>query len=523
MKFNIRRKITFEKQLIGRALLITSLPLILSYTTLLYSKLEDIENNTKIELRQIGNYVSESDLVKNKLELKENDYTIQKYTKDLIRNFNDIDIIVVADMTGKKYSHLDENQIGQVFIGQDKEDALNNGKEYYSLMQGSMGKTLRWFQPIYDEDRQIGFVMVGKYYKDIMVMNSNIKIAYSIQFIFILGMAIIASKLLAGKVKRAMHNMEPYEISKLYTEKKIIINTVNEGIIALNKNNEITEINRGCYELIEGFHVEKVISKLSKYINSHKEFEMKEFIIQGKKLFISIKSIKNDKEYLGAVITLIDKNNISKLAKEITGVDEVVKNLRANVHEFKNNLYVILGLLQLKKYKDAEEYILKIRQLQKNNSDKFNNIDDCYVRALLLSRELVARERKITLILTEESFLFENHKIVDSLDLITIIGNLIENGFESCSQSHKNDMFVKISLYEDDEVIEIQVEDNGIEINKDIRESIFHEGISSKGENRGTGLYLVKNRVELYNGSIEIDEFRSSKVFVIIISKGENE
>ncbi|AOR24335.1 ATP-binding protein [Clostridium taeniosporum] len=523
MKINIKRKITFEKQLIAIALLITSLPLILSYTNLLFSKLEDIENNTKTELQEIANYIGGSDLVKNKLEFRQNDYTIQKYTKDIIRNFKDIDIIVIADITGEKYSHLDENQIGEKFIGKDKKDVLESGEMYYSLMQGSMGKTLRWFQPIYNKDKQVGFVMVGKYYKDIVIINSKIKITYTIQFILILGIAIIASKLLAVKVKKAMHNMEPYEISKLYSEKKIILNTVNEGIIALNKNNEITEINRICYELIDGFDAEKVISKLEKYINSHDEFEMKEFIIQGKKLFISIKSIKNHKEYLGAVITLIDKNNISKLAKEITGVDQVIKNLRANVHEFKNNLYVILGLLQLKKYNDAEEYILKIRQIQKNNSDKFNNIDDYYVRALLLSRELVAKERKITLILTEESFLFENHKIVDSLDLITIIGNLIENAFEACSQSDKNNMFVKISLYEDDKIIEIQVEDNGIEINKDIRESIFNEGISSKGGERGTGLYLVKNRVELYNGKIEIDEFRHSKVFVIIISKGENE
>ncbi|MBW6411751.1 ATP-binding protein [Clostridium weizhouense] len=523
MKINKNKKNTFEKQLILIALLITSLPLILSYTNLIFSKLEDIEYKNKIALKEMGNYISESQLVKNKLELRENDYTIEQYTKDLIRNFNNVDIIVIADMTGKKYSHIDESQIGQTFIGSDKEDVLNSGKMYYSLMQGSMGKTLRWFQPIYSNDKQVGFVMTGKYYNDIVVMNSKIKSTYLIQLIFILGIAIISSKMLALKVKRAMHNMEPYEISKLYSEKKIIINTVNEGIIALNKNNEITEINKKCYELVEEFDAEKMISKLKKYINSHEEFEMKEFIIQGKKLFISIKSIEINNQYLGSVIRLIDKNNISKIAKEITGVDQVVKNLRANVHEFKNNLYVILGLLQLKKYNDAEEYILKIRQIQNSNSHKFSSIDDYYVRALLLSRELVSKERKIEFILTEESFLFENHKIIDSLDLITIIGNLIENAFEACSQIHKNDMFVKISLYEDEEVIEIQVEDNGIEINEKIKENIFEEGISSKGDQRGTGLYLVKNRVELYNGRIEIDEFRNSKVFVITISKGENE
>lgn len=50
---------------------------------------------------------------------------------------------------------------------------------------------------------------------------------------------------------------------------------------------------------------------------------------------------------------------------------------------------------------------------------------------------------------------------------------------------------------------------------------MFIEGISSKGEGRGTGLYLVKNRIEIYNGSIDIEEFGDEKIFVVTILKGE--
>ena len=56
-------------------------------------------------------------------------------------------------------------------------------------------------------------------------------------------------------------------------------------------------------------------------------------------------------------------------------------------------------------------------------------------------------------------------------------------------------------------------------INK-IRDTLFIEGVSSKGEGRGTGLYLVKNRVEIYNGTIDIEEFGDEKIFVITILKG---
>ena len=79
---------------------------------------------------------------------------------------------------------------------------------------------------------------------------------------------------------------------------------------------------------------------------------------------------------------------------------------------------------------------------------------------------------------------------------------------------------VEVSLYEDKNIIEIQVRDNGRKY-KRYKEFIFKEGVSSKGEGRGTGLFLVKSRVELYNGHIEIEEFNDEKIFVVIIYKGE--
>ena len=133
----------------------------------------------------------------------------------------------------------------------------------------------------------------------------------------------------------------------------------------------------------------------------------------------------------------------------------------------------------------------------------------------------IAKERKIKFELTDESFLDFEHGIIDSYDLVTILGNLIENAFEACSLMENEEKEVEVSLYEDKNIIEIQVRDNGKEIQKDIKEFIFKEGVSSKGEGRGTGLFLVKSRVELYNGHIEIEEFNDEKIFVVIIYKGE--
>ncbi len=502
-------------------MIVTLIPLILSYVFSLNSKLADSDARIKNTLQEVSEVICNDKMVQSKLYNKESDNTIQEYSKDIIKIFDDVDIIVISDMTGKKYSHLDENQIGEIFIGEDKYNVLNYGESYFSMKTGSMGTTFRWFQPIYYNDVQVGFIMTGKYYDIINFMNNKVKTIYFFIFIICLSISGLGSMIFASKVKKAMLNMEPYEIAKLYEEKNILFDSVKDGIIALNKKNEVTEINKICYNMFENFNVDEVIEKLDVYIKSRVDIEMKEFIINNKKIFVTIKAIFKEDDYLGVIITLTDRSGINKIAKEITGVDEVIKNLRVSAHEFKNNLYVILGLLQLKEYDEATNYILKLQEIEKSNSIKFSNIEDSYVHALLMSRELAAKEKKISLTVSEESFLEENHGIISSFDIVTILGNLLENAFEACSSVKIKEKMVEVSLFEDEEVIEIQVRDNGRKINPLVKNNIFDEGISSKSEGRGIGLYLVKSRVELYNGNIDIEEFENEKIFVVIIYKGE--
>ena len=482
-------KVKFENKILLWAILITFIPLALSFTLFIEDKLSYMDEDVRNTLKETAFSISEIPFIQEDLSNGEINSRIQEYTKHFIEAINDVDIIVVADMRGVKYSHLDEKQIGQVFVNEDKKEVLTQGSSYYSLMKGSMGETLRWFQPVMYNGKQVGFIMVGKYYNEIQLLTHKTLIKYMGLFILVF----------------------------LIT----ILNTVSEGIIALNKNNEITEINDNCYKLIDGFSKYKVLKKLLPYIEENKTVEMKEIILQGKKVFVTIQPIMKKGEYLGSVITLMDRNDIRKIAKEITGVDEVVKNLRANVHEFRNNLHVILGLIQLGEYEEARKYILKTQKVHENNSLKFSNVEDYYVRGLLLSRELVAKERGVNFILTEESFLFGNHNYVDSYDIVTILGNLIENAFDSCVCSSIENKEVEVTLYEDDEKIEMQVRDNGKPIDNNIKERIFELGVSSKGEGRGTGLSLVKNRVELYDGCIDIEEFNEEKIFIITILKGE--
>lgn len=512
-------KIKFENKIILSAILITSIPLIISYIIFVNDKINDFDNKIKDVLKNTAFIMTQNDMVRDNLYHKKGELEIQNYAKTLISRIDDVNLIVICDMDGRKYSHLDESQIGEIFVNPDKYEVLTYGTSYYSLMEGSMGKTLRWFEPIFYNDEQVGFVMVGKYYSDIRSINSEATFNYIALFLVTFILALIFSRVFARLTKKSILDMEPEEIAKLYNEKNIIINNCRDGIIALDENNNITEINERCYDLFEQFDGYKVVERLNTYIENRESFTMKELIIQNKKIFVTLKSIIQEKKYLGVVIVLSDRESIRKVAKEITGVDEMIKSLRANIHEFKNNLHVILGLIQLEEYSQAKEYILKIQKVQEDNLIEFSQIKDPYVRALLLSRKLVAKERNIDFVLDEHSNLYCEHEIVESEDIVTILGNLIENAYEACTENEIKDKKVEVIMHEDERKISILVSDNGIPLKLN-ESNIFFEGISSKGTNRGTGLYLVKNRVDLYDGNITISKYNDKKVFNITLFKG---
>jgi CheY-like chemotaxis protein/two-component sensor histidine kinase len=81
-----------------------------------------------------------------------------------------------------------------------------------------------------------------------------------------------------------------------------------------------------------------------------------------------------------------------------------------------------------------------------------------------------------------------------------IICELIDNAISAIEK--KGRIQVKVSLHKSSNSLFISVADSGPGVKPEIAESIFKEGVSSKGPGRGLGLTLVKNAVEALGGSV---------------------
>lgn len=498
---------------------IATIPLILSYVFFTNLMLKSIEDNIESDLKETAFVVSNTPLVQEKLKDEDNDRSIQDYVKEYIENFRNVDIIVVGDMKGIKYSHLDQAQVGERYKNPDNQKVINTGESYFSTMEGSVGITYRYFKPIYLDGKQVGFVMVGKYLSDMEKMNTKTIFSYGGILLIVILITIILAEYFARKVKESILGLEPEEISRLYREKRIILDTISNPVIAIDKNNKVIEKNIECIKKYSDLEVNDLVLKLKESIKEKKSFKMKEFIIKDEKVFVNLSFIEDSGKYFGAVISIMNRDNISKVAREITGVDEMLKNIRANIHEFKNKLHVILGLINVEEYDEAKKYINQCQTEVDAKKLNVSNVKDNLLSAMLLSKKLIAKEKDIKFEINKKTSVLKEHGRITSTDIVIILGNLIENAYDSFDLEIKKDKYVLVYINENSEKIEIQLKDNGKKIDPLIREYIFESGVSSKGKGRGIGLSTLKGRVELYDGDIDIIEEKDYKIFKVTLKK----
>jgi len=88
-------------------------------------------------------------------------------------------------------------------------------------------------------------------------------------------------------------------------------------------------------------------------------------------------------------------------------------------------------------------------------------------------------------------------------ELVEVMGNLLDNAFEAILNSEETDdrqVILTIGTEEGKKVL--QVENTGEKILSKDLDNIFNKGFSTKGDNRGYGLYNVKKIVNKYDGKI---------------------
>ena len=424
---------------------------------------------------------------------------------------NDLLFTVVTDMRGIRYSHPNEALLGLHFIGDDLTPALE-GKENVSVNRGALAEALRVFTPVYDaQHEQIGVVVVGISLNKVeeQIARGRLNAVWTILFsIFMSSMAIWG---LVRVLKRILFGLEPYEISALFEQRQAMLQSLREGVLAVDINGRVTMINQTARQILllpSGKQTENtsapLLASLRDVSKTGVARQDQEISCNGRLLLCNMVPVKSQDRVIGAITTFRDKTEVSQLMQRLDGMVNYVDALRAHTHEFMNKLHVILGLLNIKRYDKLEEYILQTaHHYQTDIGTIQSKVKSPVVAGFLLGKINRAKEAGVTLTLADESQIPDTASEEQVAVLITALGNLIENALDAMEGQQEGE--IGLLLHYQNGWLSCEVSDDGPGIDPTQLESIFTKGFSTKGENRGVGLFLARQQIQNLGGDISVE------------------
>ncbi|MEH7548836.1 sensor histidine kinase [Neobacillus vireti] len=443
------------------------------------------------------------------------------------------EFIVVGNRNEIRYSHPNPDRIGQKMVGGDN-GLVFKGESVISESTGTLGPSLRGKAPIFSGGKVIGVVSVGYLQTDIQREVSKLQQKIFVATLIILAGSLIAAILISLNIKRAIFGLEPKEIAWMYQEKHAILESIHEGIIAIDTDSRITVVNETAHSilgvpnevLLRGKRIETVLENTQLYevVKSGKAEYDQEIIINGDVYLANRIPIFNKKrDVIGAVASFRNKSELANLLKELSHIKAYAEGLRAQTHEYSNRLYTLLGLIQLGSYKEAIDFISKeVDVAQGFIQFLMKEIPDPIIAGFILGKVSLASELKINLTIDRGSSFKDVPAEINRDMLVTIIGNLVNNAFEAVRECQKDEKRVTLFLTDLGKELIIEVEDNGVGMASRIQDQIFKPGFSTKktSSNSGIGLSLAQKAIHDLGGYLTFSStMGEGTIFTVAIPK----
>ncbi|TCC43990.1 GHKL domain-containing protein [Kribbella capetownensis] len=426
--------------------------------------------------------------------------------------------ITIADAKGRVIAATELSALGsELTLGDPRvakgrgwsgELGVDDGTELVSqvpvLSQGTNADN----QPDGTLGDQIGTVMVGERAPSIWqrLRGASSYLAIYLGIACVLGL--LGSWLLARRIKRQTLGLEPREIAGLAEHREAMLYGLAEGVVALDPHLRVTLVNdvgrrlldlpenavgRSLRELgIEG-RLREVLA------GEHSGDEARDAVVvrRGRVLVMNRMSVTKDGHSLGSVTTLRDRTELAQLERELGSFRSSAELLRAQTHEFANQLHTISGLIQIGEYDEVVTYVGALNRYRESlDLTVTRRVQDTAVAALLMAKSSVAAERRVELRVSERTTLLRLDPEL-SADVATVIGNLVDNAIDAAAQSGTplSPAWVEVELRQDAASVEIVVRDSGPGVAPELAQEVFAHGFTTKaaaGGERGIGLAMTR-------------------------------
>ncbi|GHJ23472.1 MULTISPECIES: sensor histidine kinase [Streptomyces] len=434
-----------------------------------------------------------------------------------VRHATGASYVVVLDRRGVRWSHPSPAAVGRR-VSTDPGRVLA-GHDVTAIDNGTLGRSARGKAPLRDSrGRVVGAVSVGIDYDNV---REGLVAAVPGLLIYAggaLAAGALAAFLLARRLRRRTHALAFSDISALLAEREAMLHGLAEGVVALDTTGRVRLVNDEAQRLL-GLGPEVLGRPVTEVVGPGRTAD----VLAGAETGRDLVAVSGSRVLVvnrmptadgGAVATLRDRTELTRLGRELEGTRGLLDALRAQDHEHANRLHTLLGLLELELYEEAARFVTNALGVHRATAEQVTErIHDPLPAALLVGKAAVAAERGVTLSVAPGTHLPD--RLADPGGLVTVLGNLVDNALDAAAGSPG--ATVEVELCAEDRAVLLAVRDSGPGVPPDHRELVFQEGWSTKtaaasdgtsavpaGAHQGLGLALVKRYAERAGGTVRV-------------------
>lgn len=455
--------------------------------------------------------------------------------------------VVVADRDGIRHSHPDEAEIGRP-TSTDPAEPLA-GRTWTGVQEGPAGLTLRAKVPVMTtqsapeagegrageggsevDEGQAGDGVVGLVSVGILVDELDTALADALPGIVAAtaGMLLVGAGgawLISRRIRAQTHGMEPEEITELLDGREALFHAVREGVLAVGADGRITLANAPARELL-GLPEGCVGDRPDQHVGAGALLDLLtgRDAEHGVCIAVGARILVCDRRPVrvgqadggadgGAVVTVRDHTELSRISDELDGVRTATWALRSQSHEYANRIHTVAGMLELGESEHARSYLAELTAAHtRTSTDIAARIGDTSVAALVLAKSAQANEQGTVLELEPLSNLDSPLEGTLRRDVLLVVGNLIDNALQAVGEGGRVELLLReygAQESEDGAMLEIRVIDSGPGPEPGVRDELFALGTTTKlgsgSGPRGLGLALVRQACLRRGGWVDVE------------------
>lgn len=463
---------------------------------------------------------------------------LQPYAAEVMETAH-IDFLTIMAPDRTRFTHRSESEIGKAYLG--SVDQALAGSSFTEVFTGTLGPSVRAIVPVTDDGGEVRALVAAGLTVDRVAIARDAELpAVFIISIAALAWGTLASFLLSRYLRRTTQDRRPDELADLFAFHDAALHSVREGLLLINNDGELVLYNDQAAELLgltpgTGSPVDPrdlgLPATLAELLHGGRT-AVDEFHFTPDRILVVNQSPalapagpargrpgrqgrRPAERRLGTVTTVRDHTEVEALTGELQSMRTLTDALQAQAHEHANRLHTIVSLIELDRPAEALEFATRdLVQSQQLADDVVAAVGEPALAALLAGKKAQARERGIALVLTVEEVPGDGSgpALLDSGELVTIVGNLVDNAFDAVQGLPDPEVTVRLGVVESagSRGFELTVRDSGPGIPAESRSRIFEQGFSTKdpvqaaGAGRGFGLALVNQAVLRLGGTLEV-------------------